>query len=259
MYRICIDPGHGGTDRANRGPTGYVEADGVLAIARLVKEELLSTGRFQVKMTRDSDSTLGLRQRGDIAAAYMADLFLSIHTDAYTGKSRGPVAIYSVDLQNDQPLAARMSAAIAKALNVPDRGTRTRAADPNRPGQSGATAANPEDHYAVIDQAQDKGVPRVILIECLMHDNVLDEAILKTESGRRTIAKCIAQCISATFAVPYPPLAGVAKDLDMLNRRLTAAGKQPLDASYWTRMSVKGEAVPGELVAAFISRMTMLL
>jgi N-acetylmuramoyl-L-alanine amidase len=259
VYRICIDPGHGGSDRANRGPTGYVEADGVLAISRLVRDELLSTGDFQVKLTREGDSSLGLRQRANIGADFKADLFISIHTDAYNGKSRGPVSFYSVDLPNDKPLAARLTASIAKAIGVSDRGARTRPADPKRPGQTGATVSNPEDYYAVIDQAQDRRIPHVILIECLMHDNPMDEAILKTESGRLTIAKCIAQCIAATFAVPYPPLAGVAKDLDMLNRRLASAGKQQLDSSYWARMAVKGQTVPGELVAAFIARMAMLL
>ena len=259
MYRVSEDPGHGGSDKSNRGPTGYIEADGVLDICKKLREELLSTGAFQVKLTREGDSSLGLRQRANIGADFTSDLFISVHTDAYNGKARGPVAFYSVDLPEDRALAARLTASIAKAFGVPDRGARTRPADPKSPGQSGATASNPEDFYAVIDQAQDRGIPRVILLECLMHDNPLDEAILKTDSGRRTIARCIAQCISATFAVPYPPLAGVAKDLDELNRRLTAAGKQPLDASYWTRMSVKGEAVPGELVAALIARMTMLL
>jgi N-acetylmuramoyl-L-alanine amidase len=258
VIRLYFDPGHGGKDRDNRGPTGYVEADGNLAIAKIVRDELLATGAFQIRLSREADVSVGLRQRANMAADYSTDLFVSIHTDAFNGRSRGPVAIYSVDLPADQPLAARMSASIARAFGVPDRGTRTRKADPANPGQSGATASNPEDHYAVIDQAQDRGIPHVVLIECLMHDNPLDEVILKTEAGRRMIAQCIAQCIAATYGIPYPPKTGVAKDLETLNKRLAGAGRQKLDAAAWERMAVNGQMVPGELVAAFIARMTTM-
>lgn len=258
MTRICIDPGHGGTDRANRGPTGYVEADGTLAIAKLIRDELVTTGAFQVRLTRESDITLGLRERARIGSSFSSDLFVSIHTDAFNGRSRGPVAFNSVDLPDDRPLAARMTASIAKAFGVPDRGARNRPADPAHPGQSGATSSNPEDFYAVIDEAQDKGIPHVVLLECLMHDNPADEAILKTEVGVRLIAQCIAQCIAATYGVQYPPKTGVARDLETLNRRLAGAGRQQLDAIYWERMAVKGQMIPGELVAAFIARMTMM-
>lgn len=258
MIRICLDPGHGGTDRANLGPTGYVEADGTLAIAKLVRDELVTTGAFQVRLTRESDITLGLRERARIGASFSADLFISIHTDAFNGRARGPVAFHSVDLPTDQPLAARMTASIAKACGVPDRGARSRPADPAHPGQSGAIASNPEDFYAVIDEAQDRGIPHVVLIECLMHDNLADEAILKTDEGKQTIARCIAQCIAATYAVPYPPKTGVGRDLETLNRRLAGSGRQQLDSVYWERMAVRGQMIPGELVAAFIARMTTM-
>lgn len=40
MYKITIDPGHGGRDHANRGPTGYIEAEGTLKIALLLERSL---------------------------------------------------------------------------------------------------------------------------------------------------------------------------------------------------------------------------
>lgn len=59
MKRIFIDPGHGGSDRYNRGPTGYVEADGALDIALKLRNKLQSIG-FDVGMTRDKDTTVAL-------------------------------------------------------------------------------------------------------------------------------------------------------------------------------------------------------
>ena len=91
-----------------------------------------------------------------------------------------------------------------------------------------------------------------------MHDNPLDEAILKTDASRRTVAQCVAQCICATFAVPYPPLSGTAKDLHIINKRLAAAGRQLLDTAYWRRKAVKGETVPGEIAAALIACWAMM-
>ena len=50
MKRIVIDAGHGGSDRANRGPTGYVEADGVLDISLKLRKILADSG-YTVMMT----------------------------------------------------------------------------------------------------------------------------------------------------------------------------------------------------------------
>ncbi len=66
LYRIFIDPGHGGSDRANRGPTGYVEADGALDIALRLRSKLQALG-FIVGMSRDKDVTVSLTQRGKMA------------------------------------------------------------------------------------------------------------------------------------------------------------------------------------------------
>lgn len=195
MYKIMIDPGHGGKDRANKGPTGYVEADGVLDISLRLRDELLNTGAFEIKLTRETDVSVGVRARGEMAASWGADMFISQHTNA-SGLAnnttiRGTEVYSSVDLK-DEALAAKMSKAIAEAIGTKDRGVKKRESN----------KYEGEDYYAVIDAAQDRGVPHVLLIESAFHDNVEDEALLKNPAKRADIAKAQAKVISEFFGVP---------------------------------------------------------
>jgi len=189
-----IDPGHGGKDKANKGPTGYVEADGVLDISLKLKDELLNTGAFEVKLTRETDVYIGVRTRGEMAASWGADMFLSQHSNASglakNTTTRGTEVYCSVDLK-DEALAAKMSKAIAEAIGTKDRGAKKRESN-NYVG---------EDYYAVIDGAQDGGVPHVLLIENAFHDNEADEALLKDPAMRAAIAKAQAKVISEFFGV----------------------------------------------------------
>lgn len=196
MYKIMIDPGHGGKDRANKGPTGYVEADGVLDISLRLRDELLSTGAFEVKLTRESDITLGVRERGEMAASWGADLFISEHTNA-SGLAknttiRGTEVYSSVGLKDDA-LAAKMSKAIAEAIGTIDRGAKKRE----------SSKYSGEDYYGVIDAAQDGGVPHILLIESAFHDNEAEEALLKDPEKRAAIARAQAKVISEFFGVAY--------------------------------------------------------
>ena len=79
---ICISPGHGGSD--NGAAWGYTHEDDVnLAISFYLRYELMLTGRYDVIMTRETDKYVSLQDRCDIADHYKADIFLSIHCDAF--------------------------------------------------------------------------------------------------------------------------------------------------------------------------------
>jgi len=205
MIKVMIDPGHGGKDRANKGPTGYIEADGVLDISLKLAEELRTTGAFEVKLTRETDKFIGVRERGVMAANWGAQLFISQHTNA-TGlpvnKVRRGTDVYeSVDL-NDEAFAKEMADEIAKALGIPSGGNKHWEST-NYPG---------EDYLGVIDAAQDGGVPHVLLVESAFHDHPLDEAILKDPDKRTLIAKAQAKVICKKFGVPYPVEQGPFED-----------------------------------------------
>jgi N-acetylmuramoyl-L-alanine amidase len=79
---IYIDPGHGGPDPGTIGTTGTYEKDVTLAMAKELQRQLLATGRYRVKMTRDSDKFVALRPRFEMARRDHADMFISLHADA---------------------------------------------------------------------------------------------------------------------------------------------------------------------------------
>ncbi len=79
---VGVDPGHGGEDRATRGPTGLTEADANLGIALALRDALEDEGA-RVVMTRTADATLSLVQRTDLARSENVDLWISVHNNAF--------------------------------------------------------------------------------------------------------------------------------------------------------------------------------
>jgi N-acetylmuramoyl-L-alanine amidase len=84
---IVIDPGHGGVDPGAMSRSGVWEKYIVLAFARELRQSLLATGKFRVRLTRDRDVFIRLRDRIAIARRAGADLFISVHADSI-GNSR---------------------------------------------------------------------------------------------------------------------------------------------------------------------------
>lgn len=80
---VVLDPGHGGVDPGAKSTNGVLEKEVVLKFAKLLKEKLLATGRYEVHMTRDDDTFLPLKQRVAFAQEKAAGLFLSIHADYF--------------------------------------------------------------------------------------------------------------------------------------------------------------------------------
>ena len=78
VRRIVLDPGHGGTDDGTRTPVGLTEKMLTLDIAQRLALLLMSAG-FEVRLTRDDDGKLFLRDRVRFANQAHADLFVSIH------------------------------------------------------------------------------------------------------------------------------------------------------------------------------------
>ena len=87
---IALDPGHGGEDPGAVGPSGLREKDVVLAVAHKLRERLTSNPNIRVLMTRDADFFVPLHERVRKARRVQADLFVSIHADAFiTPHARG--------------------------------------------------------------------------------------------------------------------------------------------------------------------------
>jgi N-acetylmuramoyl-L-alanine amidase len=94
--RIAIDPGHGGRDTGARGPTGLLEKDVCLELARKLALRLESL--YQVTLTRSDDYQVELMQRTAIANQADADLLISLHTGAgFVHSARGISIYYHAD------------------------------------------------------------------------------------------------------------------------------------------------------------------
>ncbi|MCK9688521.1 N-acetylmuramoyl-L-alanine amidase [Scleromatobacter humisilvae] len=107
---IAIDPGHGGEDPGAIGPTGLKEKDVVLAIAMQLRERLNAKPGVRVLMTRDSDFFVPLGERVKKAERVQADLFVSIHADAFfTPDARG-ASVFALSQGGASSAAARWMA-----------------------------------------------------------------------------------------------------------------------------------------------------
>lgn len=106
---IVVDPGHGGKEVGAIGPSGLMEKDLTLQIARRVARQLEQQLGVRTILTRDDDQLVSLEQRTAIANRYQADLFLSIHLNAAViPNARGSETYFlSLDATDD---AARMAA-----------------------------------------------------------------------------------------------------------------------------------------------------
>ncbi|AUZ05516.1 MULTISPECIES: N-acetylmuramoyl-L-alanine amidase [Vitreoscilla] len=92
---IVIDPGHGGEDPGAIGPSGLREKDVVLAVSRELKKKLDSMG-YKTHMTRNQDVFIPLGVRVATARKLQADLFISVHADAFTSPQPRGTGVYAL-------------------------------------------------------------------------------------------------------------------------------------------------------------------
>ncbi len=188
--KIFIDPGHGGSDRANIGPTGYVEADGVLSISLMLKDFLERLG-FKVKMSREKDETVVLRERSIMSNNWGADLFVSVHTNAFHDPKVGGLEIFYPFGHKD---CLEWSNLILKDLEEEtgwlNRGAKTRL----------VTAQNSpiynKDYYSVIRETK----APALLLELGFHSNPEEEDKLKKKCFRESLASTIALSLFILFS-----------------------------------------------------------
>jgi N-acetylmuramoyl-L-alanine amidase len=107
---VALDPGHGGEDPGAIGPTGLREKDVVLAVALALREKLNALPGMRVMMTRDGDFFVPLQERVRKARRVQADLFVSIHADAfYRPEARG-ASVFALSTRGATSSAARWMA-----------------------------------------------------------------------------------------------------------------------------------------------------
>jgi len=107
MVTIALDPGHGGEDPGASGSRGTREKDIVLKVAKRLKGKLEELPNFRVMLTRDGDYFVPLGQRVEKARKVQADLFVSIHADAFVEPTARGSSVFVLSEKGASSSAAR--------------------------------------------------------------------------------------------------------------------------------------------------------
>ncbi|MBD8533128.1 MULTISPECIES: N-acetylmuramoyl-L-alanine amidase [unclassified Massilia] len=229
MVTIALDPGHGGEDPGAIGPSGTREKDIVLAVAKKLKARLEALPNTRVMLTRDGDYFVPLGTRVEKARKVQADLFVSIHADAFIeARARGS-SVFVLSEKGASSTAARWLATdqnkadliggvnFAKhdrqlASVLFDLSTTAQINDSLKLGKAvlGEIGGINRLHKAAVEQAgfavlKAPDIPS-ILVETAFISNPEEEAKLRDDGYQDQLANAITKGIKRYFSA-NPPMA----------------------------------------------------
>ncbi len=114
---IAIDAGHGGEDPGASGHRGSREKEITLSIAKRLLKEINADSRMQAFLVREGDYYIDLTRRRVMAKEKGADIFVSIHADAFTKKSANGLSVFAL---SQRGATSAMARALAKKENAAD-------------------------------------------------------------------------------------------------------------------------------------------
>lgn len=229
LITIALDPGHGGEDPGALGASGTREKDIVLSIAKRLKFKLEEIPNMRVMLTRDGDFFVPLGQRVEKARKVQADLFVSLHADAFVEPSARGSSVFVLSEKGASSTAARWLANkenLADAIGgvnlgthdkqlasvLLDLSTTAQISDSLKLGKAvlGEIGGIARLHRGSVEQAgfavlKAPDIPS-ILIETAFISNPEEEAKLKDNGYQDQIADAITKGIRRYFA-KNPPLA----------------------------------------------------
>ena len=191
---IVIDPGHGGDDPGTQG-NGMFERQGTLPIALALAKELRNR-RYNVVMTRDSDSSLSLESRAKIANEPGRVCFVSIHLNySDTPKSNGIETYYGWPKRWDVLKDLRQSRKLGPAQDILDHRSKLLADAIHRTALASTHATDREVRnnpaLLVLNSIR---VPSV-LVECGFVSNKSEAEKIQTAEYQEKLARGIADGI----------------------------------------------------------------
>lgn len=229
LITIAIDAGHGGEDPGARGANGSHEKDITLAIAKKLKAKVDAVPGMRGVLIRDGDYFVSLGARVNKARKLQADLFVSIHADAFTRPEARGSSVFAL---SERGATSAMARYLAKKENESDLigGVSLDDKDPNLARtllDLSQTAAINDSlklgravlgnlgkindlHKASVEQAgfavlKSPDIPS-ILVETAFISNPDEERRLNNEEYRDKMARAILSGIKKYFA-SNPPLA----------------------------------------------------
>jgi N-acetylmuramoyl-L-alanine amidase len=111
LVTVALDPGHGGEDPGAVGKGGTREKDVVLMIAKLLEQRINEEPNMRAYLTRNSDFFVPLAERVSKARRVQADLFVSIHADAFIDRRAKGASVFVLSERGASSAAARWIAA----------------------------------------------------------------------------------------------------------------------------------------------------
>lgn len=193
---IALDPGHGG-DEKGACYYGFMEKNLNLQLAKMVKEQLEEFQGVTVVLTRETDVTMSLKERADIAKMSGADVLISMHFNASsTHQSRGAAVYISTaeKYREEQRIFADYLLGELEAVGLDNAGTYARVTQMNRKRQDGSF----DDYYGIIRNAYNNGIPGLLIEHCYL-DSKEDSPYFKEKSGLEQLAGADVNGIAAYY------------------------------------------------------------
>jgi N-acetylmuramoyl-L-alanine amidase len=107
---VALDPGHGGEDPGATGPSGLHEKEVVLQVALQLRDRINAVPGMRAMLTRDADFFVPLHERVRKARRVQADLFVSIHADAFLNPEARGASVFALSQSGASSTAARWMA-----------------------------------------------------------------------------------------------------------------------------------------------------
>ena len=230
---VALDPGHGGEDPGAIGPAGTREKDVVLRVAHLLRDRINATtvggNPMRAFLTRDGDYFVPLGTRVEKARRVQADLFVSIHADAFTTPAARGASVFALSQSGASSTAARWlankenQADLVGGLNVQskDRHVQRALLDMSTTAQINDSLAlgtvllgeignigrlhKPRVEQAGFAVLKAPDIPSV-LVETAFISNPEEEARLRSSAYQQQLADALMRGITRYFA-KNPPLA----------------------------------------------------
>jgi N-acetylmuramoyl-L-alanine amidase len=226
---VALDPGHGGEDPGAIGPGGTREKDVVLQIALRLRDRINAIPNMRAYLTRDADFFVPLHVRVQKARRVQADLFISIHADAFFTPRPQGASVFALSEKGASSSAARWiadkenSADLVGGINVKakdaqvqkallDMSTTAQINDSLKLGGAmlGEIGSVGKLHKPRVEQAgfavlKAPDIPSV-LVETAFISNPDEEVKLRSEAYQVQLADALMRGISSYFA-KNPPLA----------------------------------------------------
>jgi len=118
LITIAIDPGHGGEDPGAVGAAGSFEKHVTLSVGRRLKARIDAEPNMRAMLTRDADYFVPLQQRVAKARRVQADLFVSIHADAFISPTARGSSVFVLSDKGASSTAARWLAQKENAADL---------------------------------------------------------------------------------------------------------------------------------------------